>query len=68
MKIYKVNWVIREGGAYIPPDPVVFGGDCRSDLWGADIVTASTAKKAQDAVKAARPSAAVRRPEVLSEA
>lgn len=58
MNIYKVSWVITGGGDYIPPDPCV-GGDYHSDLYGWDIVTASTAKIAKAAILIARPTARV---------
>lgn len=64
MKIYKVEWIERGAGGYVPPDPVS-GGDYYTDRYGFEIVTAPTAKAAAQAVKTCRPSATVKRPKVV---
>lgn len=53
LKLYRVNWKIRGGGAYVPPDPVA-GGDYHSDKHGTDLITCFSAKSARSLVQKAR--------------
>ncbi len=67
MKIFSVSWVERGAGQYVPPDPVG-GGDYYADKYGTDIITASNAKTAKEAVEMVRPNAKVYRPRAVCDA
>lgn len=64
MKIYKVTYIVPGKGSYCPPDPMGDGGYYR-DKYGVEIITAPTAKIAEEVVKKVYPTATVKRPKLI---
>ncbi len=53
ISVYQVKWTIHDGGEYVP-------GECggyHRDLYGTDIIPATSEKMAEEIVEMARPSA-----------